>query len=389
MVGDENAASGPEGDAGDGTSDSLSNAINAALSATMGDDTDPPEQSAEPDHTEKESAGTERRDGEDADAAPSTNAKATNGKAASNGDARTFEAPKHWPEADRKAFASMPPEGQHIIRRLAKDLEGGFTRRSQELGDKARYADAVRGLIDDRTRQQISRAGANELQYLAFLHGIQEYSARDPVGYVRWAMQNLGVTPNHLGFPAQPQPGQQPQQNAQQDLDALLADPKVKQLEAELASLKGQWNQRQQAEQYAYQNQVASHRQGLRNMAVSFRNALDDGGQLAYPHFDTVHRHMGALMETDPQLAAMPDSPEKMKAAYDMAVWARPDLRQSLMDQEASRRVAAAEKARDVARAKSVTAVKPSPTGHSPMQSLKPKSLDDIIRDSMTKAGIR
>lgn len=387
MAVDENtAASGPDtsGDAG-GSSNSLDAAIGAALSAAMGDEPEP-SSDGEPDASAKETAGNER-DGEDAAAAPKADAR-PNGKppVPPNGkdnkaDAK-FEAPKHWPEADRKAFAGMPQEAQQIIRRLARDLEGGFTRRSQELSDKAKYSDAVRSLFDDQTRNFIAQSGANELQYIAYLRNLDNYSRRDPAGYVKWAMNALGVRPEHLGIPAQPQPGQQP---AQPDLDALLADPKVKQLEEQLAALKGEWSQRQNQERSWYQNQIVQHRQGLQNMAASFRNALDESGQLAYPHFDTVHRHMGALMETDPQLAAMPDSPEKMKAAYDMATWARPDLRQSLVEQEAAKRVQAAEKARDVQRARSVTAVKPS-AGVS-VSNMKPKSLDDLIRDAMGKHG--
>ena len=146
----------PTGNASDG----LSDAISAALSASRDRVEDgAPETAApevkEPDASVDEKAG-EKRGGEDAEAAKEPTAKAKDADAApkDKGDASTtFEVPKHWSEADRKAFAGLPPENQALIRRLAKDLEGGFTRKSQELGDKARYADAVRGLIDDQTRR--------------------------------------------------------------------------------------------------------------------------------------------------------------------------------------------------------------------------------------------
>jgi hypothetical protein len=220
MAVEEEAVSGQadSGDAGATKTDSLSDAISAALSGADSDNEEPAPQQ-EPDPSVKDGAG-DKRDGEDASAAE-TDAKAKDA-AARKGDAKPFEAPKHWPEADRKAFAEMPPEAQQIVRRLAKDLEGGFTRKSQELGDKARYADVVRGLIDDQTRQQIERAGANEIQYFAHLHRLNDFSTRDPVGYIRWAMQNLGVRPEHV-LPAQQQPAQQP--SGQADLDALLSDP--------------------------------------------------------------------------------------------------------------------------------------------------------------------
>ncbi len=368
-------------------SQSLSDAISAAISATREAKAEAPEAPA-PDKDDagvKETAGNER-DGEDAGAAKDdASSKPKDSEAAPKGDAaQPVEAPKHWPEADRKAFAGLAPEAQAIVRRAMRDVEGGFTRKSQELGDKAKYADAVRSLIDNNTRQHLASTGANELQYFAHLHQMNELAKRDAPGFVRWAMNQLGLTPDRI-FPAQQQPAQQ-QPAADAQLEALLSDPKVKHLETELAQLKGVVTQRQQAEWQAYQNQLAQHRSSLQHTAMSFRNAQDDSGQLAYPHFDQVHVHMGALMDADPRLAQMPDGPEKMQAAYDMAVHARPDLRQSLIEAEVAKRYAAAEKAREVARAKSVTAVKPA-AGVS-VTSAKPQSLSDIIREQTSRLGL-
>ena len=296
----------------------------------------------------------------------------------------TFDPPQHWPEADRKAFAGLAPEAQAIIRRLSRDLEAGHTRKSMELTDKARYAEAISGIIDDATRMQIRGSGMNEAQYFAYLNDRQQHAARDPVGYVKWAMQNLGVTPAHLDLPTSPAPAQQPAAN--HELEALLADPKVKQLESELAQVKGYLTEQQQAQLRAQQYHRMQAEQQLHGIANQFRTALNDAGQPLYPHYDQVSQMMGALMETHQELARMPDSPEKMAKAYDMAMWARPDLRASLQEQEVSKRVAAAEKAREAARAKAITAVKPSPGVVA--QSAKPKSLDDLIRDQMSQRGL-
>ena len=373
----------PLGDAG--KVNSISDAVSAAITSTESKalEVEAPEATAKGDEAGVEKTAGDKRDGEDAAAAKDT-AKAKDGEAAKDGDApKTFEAPKHWPEADKQAFAALPPEGQSIVKRLAKDLEGGFTRKSQELGDKARYADAVRGLIDEPTRHQIASSGLNEVQYFAYLDRLQKFAAQDGPGYVKWAMQNLGVSPEQLGIPAK-----QPDQAATQasELDALLSDPKVKQLESELAQLKGiaSPDKMREVVQAVLSEHMASHqRQSLQGIAASFRNAQSDDGQLLYPHFDTVQRHMGALMDADPELARMPDSPEKMKAAYEMAVYARPDLRNSFIEAETAKRVAAAEKAREVARAKSITSVKPG--NGVPTQAVKSDNLDDIIRASMSQ----
>ncbi len=364
-------------------SPSLSDTISAAIKAT---ETKSEEKEKSPPSVDK-TAG-DKRDGEDA--SPSSEQEPTKAEpkdkeeTAPKAEASKFEAPKHWPEGDRKAFGELPESAQAIIKRLAKDLEGGFTRKSQELGDRVRYAEQLRGLIDEPTRQQMQASGVNEVQYFQYLDGLQKYASKDGPGYVRWAMQNLGVTPAHLGFHAPKQPAQP----AEQSIDDLLADPKVKQLEAKLAAIEGQANPefiRQQAREEYRAALAEQQRYSLQGLAHNFRAAQDDNGQLLYPHFDEVRREMGALMDTNPQLARMPDSPDKMKTAYDMAIYARPDLRESFIEAETQKRVTAAERAREAQRAKSVTAVKPALGVGT--QSVKPRTLDEIVRENVAKFG--
>jgi hypothetical protein len=388
-VAEQAVGSGPATEAppsgGNTNRPSLTDAITAAVTASRKASPPPP-----PEKEEAESVETTAGDERVSEATETEEPKAKQAEAPKEGTEpekakapETFEPPQHWPEADRKAFSGLQPEAQAIIRRLARDLEAGHTRKSMELTDKARYAEAISGIIDDATRMQIRSSGMNEAQYFKYLNERQQHASRDPVDYVKWAMQNLGVTPEHLGLPTSPAAQQQPSPN--HELEALLADPKVKQLESELAQVKGYLTEQQQAQLRAQQYHRMQAEQQLHGMANSFRTALNDAGQPLYPLYDQVSPMMGALMETNPELARMPDSNEKMAKAYDMAVYARPDLRAPLLEQEVSKRVAAAEKAREAARAKAITAVKPSPGVVA--QSAKPKSLDDLIRDQMSQRG--
>jgi hypothetical protein len=331
---------------------------------------------AEPD----ENAGDDEAQGEDA-AEPEV-------KAEDSEESTTLSAPKHWPEADKQAFAKMTREGQEIALKLAKNLEGGFTRKSQELSDKAKFADSVRGLFDDTTRQQLQVSGTDEVGYIRYLDSLQKFATQKPVEYVKWAMQNLRVTPEQLGISQAPPPTPPKDPAAAQDdeIARLLQDPKVAQLEAQVQNLLGIVTKEQQAKEQAANAQRANAINTLNTHIRGFREALDDSGQLQYPHFDTVKAHMGALMDTDPDLAKMPDGPDKLKAAYDMAVWARPDLRQTFIDSEAQKRVQETQKKKDAERAKKATSVKPA----AGVVSTKPKtnSLDDALSQAMSKAGL-
>jgi Skp family chaperone for outer membrane proteins len=217
-----------------------------------------------------------------------------------------------------------------------------------------------------------------------YLLGLQRFATQKPVEYLKWAMQNLRVTPEMLGLP---QANQQDPKKPDDDIEALLRDPKVSALEAELAALK-QWrdeelSSRQQNQQRTYATQV----QSIQSAISEFRSAIDDDtGQLKYPHFDAVQRHMGALMDTDPDLVKLPDGPDKLQKAYDMAVWARPDLRQSFIEQEAQKRVSEQEKRANAERAKRAAAVKPA--ANAATSKPRANTLDSAIETAMSKAGL-
>lgn len=382
-MGIADAASGPSDNAGKAKG-GLDDAISAAIDASEPDDLaehlsdDKPEAKAEPEGDVEEEIAGDEPSSEDA-----AKAKAP-AKVEEETTTDPLSAPKHWPEADKQAFAKLPKEAQEIILRKSKDLEGGFTRKSQELSDKARFADSVRGLFDDQSRQQLQAAGVDEVGYVRYLHSLQQKATQDPIGYVKFAMQNLGVTPQHLGI-TQTTPQPSPQATQDDELRQLLADPKVAQLEARLASLDSIIQKEQQAKQQAQRTQHVNAVNQLQTTIRTVREALDEHGQLQYPHFDAVQKQMSALMENDPDLSAMPDTPEKLQKAYDMAVWARPDLRQTLIRAETTKEIQQANKKRDAQRAKSVTSVKPA----AGVVSTKPKtnSLEDAVAQAMSKVS--
>ena len=294
---------------------------------------------------------------------------------------RTPEAPKHWATEDKAAFAALPEDAKNVLLKLSKNLEGGFTRKSQELSDKSRYADQVRGLFSDHDRAQMAQAQTDEMGVINHLLKVQRFATESPKEYLKWAMQNLGVTPGDLGLPQ----AQSAQALGEQDIDALLRDPAISKLEAELASLKGQMTQREQMEQQAIRQKQVEAVQTLKSSISGFREMQDEHGQLAHPHFDTVQRHMGALMDADPDIASMPDGPDKLKAAYEAAVWARPDLRASMLDAQNKARSMDDQKRAAADKARRATSVKPA-AGVSNPKSRSP-DLDSALSSAMGKYG--
>lgn len=368
----DTTASGPdEGNAGASQTSgvSLDDAINQAISS--GEEADAPANDGAQDEQPSEDAGQSE---------PAADAKTS--EAAPEGDAEQSEAPKHWPEDRRQAFAGLPKEAQSLVKGFVKDLQGGFTRKTMELSDKARFADSVSSLFTDSDRAEMQQHGASDFQAVATLVKLNQFAKTRPADYIKWAMQHFNVGADQLGF-SRGQEQQAKPDAAAQELEDLLSDPNVKVLKTELEQIKANIADREAREAAAEQQRVASHRNALHSAVNTFRSSLDDTGQLRYPHFDSVIRAMGALMTSHPKLAQLPDSFEKMEKAYHMAVMADPELSEPVFESEVSRRMTARQKQEEAERAKRAGGIR-TPLG-APASRPKPANLDDAIKAAMNQ----
>lgn len=362
------------------TKDSLGDAISAALDGgSKAAAAEAPKAEAEPtDDSAAPDAGTEQATAKDK-AKPAEDGKEVQAQDKSE----TSEAPQHWPAERRQAFAALPKDAQKIVSGFVKDLTGGYTRKMQEVGDQVKFASSVRSLFNDTHRQQMQREGVDDIGALRNLVQLHDYASKDPVGYVKWAMQRMGVTVDHLA-PQTKQPDKTAA--AEPSLEELLSDPKVKTLEAQLQELVKWKSDREAAEQNAQRSYQQQQVSTLQSAIGTFRSMQDDHGQLKYPHFDKVGTAMGALMESHPKLRAMPDSYDKLDLAYHMAVRADPELSEPVIESEVSRRMAEQAKKAEAERAKRVAGVRPS--SGAPSQRPRANSLDSALEQSFSQLGI-
>lgn len=385
------AVSGPEtGNAGDADQTSTESVgLDAAITKALGG---APDQPASAPETKTPSADDTTQTGDRA-AAPKDQAKdPTDPAAPDKGNAGT-SAPKHWPDERKAVFESLPtPESKQAMLKLARDLEAGFTRKSQELSDQAKLAQTVSGLFTDAERRELQTINSNESAAIDYLLRLNRWAGNDPKAYITWAMQTFGVKPQDLIGSPQPENKTEEKPNAQAGaLDDLLADPRLKALEAEfkpvkelVQKLQGNWDslerQRMQAEETRRQNHVLNLVSGINQ----FRSELDESGQLKYPHFDKLKGAMGGLMHT--QLAHMPEGPQKLALAYDMALRADPELHQDWVKSETAKAVEADRKQRDAAKARAATGIKPA-IGVA-QASTRMSNLDSAIDGALSRFGM-
>ena len=241
--------------------------------------------------------------------------------------------PEGWPSDANLAWDRLPKAAQDALR---ADLDAGrITIGKQAQGTTA--PDPVQEVVRSY-QSEISRRGMAPEQAVKVLFEAQRALDENPVEALRQLARSYGVDPATLA----PSNGAQAPQYS--------ADPVLGQMQQELATLRGYLTQQQRTQHdlaMAEQNRIIS----------DFAQTKAADGAAAYPHFEQVRVTMGNLLQTH--------EAKSLKDAYDMAVWARPDLRERILaDQrkaEDAKREADARKAAEDARKRAVS-VKTNPS---------------------------
>lgn len=258
-----------------------------------------------------------------------------------------------WDEAD-KLVDGLTPEAAAAVKKIQsilvgrnKSMEGEFTRNMQSVAADRAYKADIDKVISPR-RQQWANSGMSDAQAVAQLFDGVEHSMRDPSGFATWILQQRGVNP--LQYAAQlvsqagysvVRKGQEPQRGGAGEDDVQL-HPAVQrvldevrqenqQLRQQLGGVQqsvGQFTTAAQAQQAREQQAVAAT---VTNDLRAFETATDEAGALKHPFLGDVRADMGKLI--DAGLA------EDLADAYDKAIYARPDLRAKMLENDRLRTV--------------------------------------------------
>lgn len=225
------------------------------------------------------------------------------------------EVPQHWAAQDKELFGKLPPEGQKFLLDRHRAMEGDYTRRMQEIAP-------LRKAVEPWS-QYLTQIRATPEQAFDALIGMEHTLRTGSPEQKQQALQQLAADYEiTLGQAAQPAADE-------------YVDPQVMALNQKLAQLEAWKNSREQREeQYQRQQQQQEHSK-LVSTLDAFVAEKTEAGAPAHPHYEAVRATMGALMSGG--------QADDLKTAYDMAVWARPDLRQQLVaaQQEAAVRKSA------------------------------------------------
>jgi len=275
-----------------------------------------------------------------------------------------LRAPNSWTPRSKNDFAKLP---EHIKAEVLK-REDEFHQGIQEYKTDAQIGKRITE-ISQPYAPLIKAEGANvEAAFADYLNSafiMRQGDEGKRTGLVAQLCKQFGVNPMNvahmLGIPMQGVPNaQQAQYPAQNDPNAQ----RIAQLENFL---------RQQQEEKQQQTLLAKRREDeeIGNMIKDF--ASND----KYQFFEDVKPEMAVLLQTE--------RAKNLAEAYDMACWARPDIRPLLLQQqEAARREDAQKKTRQ---ARYTAGTNVTHRGAAQTQAAV-GSIEDTIRSEMKRLGV-
>ena len=212
-------------------------------------------------------------------------------------DLEPLPAPNHWPKDFAAKFEALEAPAQHMFMERYKDLEGDYTKKTQAVAQYRKRQEAFDEIMAP-FKSQFERAGMDDVGAVRQLLAAHDYLRKDPQNAISWLANQYGVDIGAIGNdPA---------------VEDEFADPQVKQLQQQVAQLTG-FIQNQQTQQQSHVQQ------STQSLIDQFAAETDANGNPKHPHFERVRGVMGSLISSE--------NAKDLNSAYEMAVYADPELR--------------------------------------------------------------
>lgn len=265
-----------------------------------------------------------------------------------------LKAPQHWPKDFSEQFDSWQPEVQHLFKERYDAMESDYTKKTQGLAKYKKRNEALDEIYGP-FRDDFQRAGMDEVAATRQLLAAHKYLREDPQQALKWLAQSYGVDLKAV--------------NDDTAIEDEYADPQMKAMQQQIAQLQGTiTNQQQQAQNM--------QKQEVQAMIDNFQTAKDADGNLKHPHFDVVQNQMSGLISSGVA--------KDIASAYEMAVYANPETRAKVLEEQVKKETKQEVKAEAVQKAKKQQRVNVKGSG-TPSNSAVPSgmTLNETIKFSM------
>ena len=267
-----------------------------------------------------------------------------------------LDAPQDWRADQREKFAKLPDDAKALVLEQYKDFQAGFTRKSQELSSRARYAETMHGEFEPY-RAEMAQAGLDETGTLRGLLSAYRMFKTDPVGYLRNVAQSAGIDINQL--------------TQEQETDQYI-DPATLALQRRLEAVeRARAEEAEQAKSRAFQAKYGE--------AQAFAAATDEAGNLRHPHFARVQDTISAFVGAG----------QSLEDAYKRAVLSDPELHGEALKAAGEKARKAMEAERQAAVEKARKSGRHNVSGKPPAKGeARPHGLDAIISQAFESTGV-
>lgn len=254
---------------------------------------------------------------------------------------QAIPAPQNWKGAGKVQWDKLPPA---IRQEIAEDYS--------RLNQTSAQLEKLNSAIGPERAQVLAATYGSVEQGLQNLFAISDMATKNPAGFVLWFAQQRGVNLAEMVGQHGAQ-GQQPMQQA--------PDP----IQQELAQL------RQMVQGFAQQQQ-----QSALNPVIAEINRF--ASDPAHPYWNDVEPQVVALLKSDRVPGNSPS--ERLQNAYEMAIWAHPEIRSTLIADQVNARTQ--QQAQTVSQALNASvSVSGSPAGARVAQQAEPvETLEETIR---------
>jgi len=257
-------------------------------------------------------------------------------------DTKVSTAPNSWTAAAKAKWAELPAEIQAEVAKREAEVEKGFTKFDEER----QYGKSIKDIVTPYMPMIAAEGGTPQIAIQSLLNSA--YLLRTGTPQAKGQMLLDLARQYGADLSAAMQPQQQ-------------IDPQLQRTQQELEQMKQYLQQQESLKQQLQQESIQST---IQTFAANSENV----------HFESVKADMAALLQAG--------RAKDLQEAYDMAVWARPDIRSTLLSRQVAdaeaKRVAEIKAKSDNAR-RAAGSIVGNPGIHVPANSNTNRSLRDEI----------
>jgi len=295
------------------------------------------------------------------------------------------ELPEDWSAGDKEEFLKLPKNIQDLFKGKLKNFQAGYTKKTQELSNKAKVAETVEELLkayDPIIKQRNLSPEQAIKEILGYYQGFEKQLASNPEDFVKNIINSRKLDASRFI--------QDPKTFAKK----LIKDNKIdiveliEDTEDTISEVKSQGYSDNSPEVMALKQEVSElKRQMVDGEVNSFANSKDESGNKKFPHFEELKKDITLIIQAGS--ANGNSMKEMLEDAYNKAIRLNDKFYNEALSKEREKALAEVDEKRKeaVEKAKNAGSVKLGSTPSASIAKKSGKSLDEIISENLDRAG--